>query len=242
MAPNGAVRLLEAGGERAEAELIGAALLELVEAGAPPGDMAVLVRSAEEAPLLAQTLEAYGLPVDRTERLRVRDTRLGAGPAGLRRGGLRRQRGRPAALAAHAGEGRAHETVDGLERRLRRAGVAGAADADRMLEEPSVTEALAALRAAAEEGAEAFLDALEAELDAIWTAPHLRQAAVLDADGLEDARVAGEIRYAAGELRQLAAADAALVGGPADILATLGAVEVRTGGGRRSAASCSPTR
>lgn len=254
--PDGAVRLLEAGGERAEAELIGAALLELVEAGAPPGDMAVLVRSAQEAPLLAQTLEAYGLPVDRADRVRVRDTRLGAGLLAF---GAAAFDGSSADLLRWLrtpGKVAEHETVDALERRLRRAGATTAADAIALLQrdEPGdsgtgnryqndgispqryplaattgLVASLADLRAAAETGAEAILDALQAELDAIWTAPHLRQAAMLDADGLEDARVAAELRFAAAELRQLAAADAALVGGPADILAALGAVEVRTG-------------
>ena len=43
--PNGAVRLLEAGGERAEAELVGAEVLELLRDGMASEDIAVLVRS-----------------------------------------------------------------------------------------------------------------------------------------------------------------------------------------------------
>ncbi len=274
VAPNGAVRLLEAGGERAEAELIGAALLELVEAGAAPADIAVLVRTAEEAPLLAQTLEAYGLPVDRAERPRIRDTRLGAGLLACGRAALGGTAGDLLRWLRTPGKVAAHETVDALERRLRRAGVATAAEAIALLtkdeprsngsghDEPrsdgsvlrnprsavgddrnsrsavappaddlpaAVHASLSALKAAADEGAPAFLDALEAELDGIWTAPHHRQAAVLDAEGLEDARVAAELRYAAKELRELA--DAGLPSTPEEILATLGAVEVRTGGG-----------
>ena len=45
-APNGAVRLLEAGGERAEAELVAAELLELMREGVVPEDIAVLVRES----------------------------------------------------------------------------------------------------------------------------------------------------------------------------------------------------
>jgi ATP-dependent exoDNAse (exonuclease V) beta subunit len=48
---------------------------------------------------------------------------------------------------------------------------------------------------------------------------------VLDADGLADARVAGELRRAARELRELGA----LAGGPHDVLHALGEVEARLG-------------
>ena len=84
--PNGAVRLLEAGGERAEAELIGAALLELVRDGVPRRRTSPCSSArAEQAPLLAQVLEAYGIPVERASAVRARaDTRLGAGRARLR--------------------------------------------------------------------------------------------------------------------------------------------------------------
>jgi ATP-dependent helicase/DNAse subunit B len=47
--PNGAVRLLEAGGERAEAELVAAEVLELLGHGMAPDDIAVLVRGGAEA-------------------------------------------------------------------------------------------------------------------------------------------------------------------------------------------------
>src|SRR3954466_14930886 len=57
--PNGAVRLLEAGGERAEAELVGASVLELLRDGMAPEDIAVLVRGGPAADLFAQVLEGY---------------------------------------------------------------------------------------------------------------------------------------------------------------------------------------
>ena len=55
-APNGAVRLLEAGGERAEAEIVGAEVLELMRDGVAPEEIAVLVRG--NAALSAQVLGA----------------------------------------------------------------------------------------------------------------------------------------------------------------------------------------
>ncbi len=223
--PNGAVRLLEAGGERAEAELIGAALLELVEAGAAPGDIAVLVRTPEQAPLLAQTLSSYGLPVERAERVRLRETRLGAGLLAYGAAALGGTAADLLTWLRTPGKMPAPEAVDAIEQRLRRAGVAGAAEAVSLLEAPAIAADLATARDA--DGAAAFLDVLQAELEAIWTAPYRRQAAVMDADGLADAAVARELRFAARELRQLADSDPGLVGSPQDILAALAAVEIR---------------
>ncbi|MEJ7891943.1 MAG: PD-(D/E)XK nuclease family protein [Solirubrobacteraceae bacterium] len=233
--PNGAVRLLEAGGERAEAELIGATLLQLVEEGAAPGDMAVLVRAGEQAPLLAQVLESYGLPVERAARVPLRETRLGAGLLAYGRAALGGSTADLLTWLRTPGKA-APEVVDALERRLRRAQVATAADAVAMLardESPpgavnaglDLAPQLGELRAAAEEGAGALLDSLEAELDGIWAEPYRREAAVLDADGHTDARVAGELRHAARELRDLGE----LAGDARDVLAALGDVEVRLG-------------
>ncbi|MEA2126304.1 MAG: hypothetical protein QOI80_3086, partial [Solirubrobacteraceae bacterium] len=159
--PNGAIRLLEAGGERAEAELIGAALLELVEEGAAPGDIAVLVRTPEQAPLLAQTLEAYGLPVERAERARLGETRLGAGLLAYGAAALGGTAGDLLTWLRTPGKVAAAETVDALEQRLRRAAVATASDAVRLLDDAGLATALEALAVAAREGVEPFLDALE---------------------------------------------------------------------------------
>jgi RecB family exonuclease len=227
VAPNGAVRLLEAGGERAEAELIGAALLELVEAGAAPGDIAVLVRAGEQAPLLAQTLAAYGLPVERAERARLGETRLGAGLLAYGAAALGGTAAELLTWLRTPGKTPVPEDVDAIEQRLRRAGLATAAEAVGMLGDEALAANLATAGQA--DGPAAFLGALEAELDAIWTAPHRRRAAVLDADGLADAAVAREVRLVARELRQLAEAEPELVGAPRDVLAALAAVQVRLG-------------
>jgi ATP-dependent helicase/DNAse subunit B len=61
--PNGAVRLLEAGGERAEAELVGASVLELLRDGMAAEDIAVLVRGRAATELFAQVFESYGIRV-----------------------------------------------------------------------------------------------------------------------------------------------------------------------------------
>ncbi|HET8953344.1 MAG TPA: hypothetical protein VFN44_22670, partial [Solirubrobacteraceae bacterium] len=78
--PNGAVRLLEAGGERAEAELVAAEVLELMREGVAPDDIAVLVREGGAAvEVLAAGLADYGVPVAPDARVPLARTRLGAG-------------------------------------------------------------------------------------------------------------------------------------------------------------------
>lgn len=77
--PNGAVRLLEAGGERAEAELVGASVLELLRDGLAPEDIAVLVRGRPDSELFAQVFDTYGIPVAHERRTPFGETRLGAG-------------------------------------------------------------------------------------------------------------------------------------------------------------------
>jgi hypothetical protein len=230
--PNGAVRLLEAGGERAEAELVGAAVLELMRQGIEPPDIAVLLRGdAGTTALFAQVLAGYGIPVSHDRRVPLARTRLGAGVlAGAR-----------AALAGGTADdlltwlrtpGRLADPAlaDALEVRVRR-GELRTARAARSAWESHVggppLGTLDALAAAAAEGAEPLLRALEAEADAIWTAPHVRRAEVLAAEDLADARVAADLRAAAAELRGLAALDEDLVGGPHEILDALGAVQVR---------------
>lgn len=230
VSPNGAVRLLEAGGERAEAELVGAALLELVEQGAQPGELAVLLGAPEQAPLLAQVLEAYGLPVERVERPTLARTRLGAGVLAFGRAAL------PDGTAADVltwlrtpGKLGESDRVDALERAVRRTGARSAREAERLWGGP--LPGLDALRGAAARAPSDALDVLLAELEAVWTARHRRRADVLDAESHADARVAAQARKAVGELRSLAAAEPGLVGGLADVLATLADVEVSLGTG-----------
>jgi RecB family exonuclease len=230
--PNGAVRLLEAGGERAEAELVGAEVLELMRLGMAADDIAVLVRGDEgTAALFAQVLGGYGIPVVHDVRVPFARTRLGAGllaaaraagPDGTAADLLRWLR-TPGRLPGPA-------AVDALEARVRRGELHGAAAARAAWAagpDAPPFDALDALAAALAEGPVALLAALEAEADAIWTAPHRRRAAVLAADEVADARAVAALRGAAGELRALADADAALLGDTADVLETLAAVEVR---------------
>src|SRR3954454_23036989 len=227
--PNGAVRLLEAGGERAEAEIVGAEALELMRDGVAPEDIAVLVRGAGGAELFAQVLRAYGIPVGHARRVPLARTRLGAGVLAAARAAL--PGGRAADLLAWMrtpGMPRAPEAADELDARVRRSEVAGAREAAARWA-PDALARLDALAAAAGGGPGALLAALVAEADAIWAAPHVRRADVLAPDERDEARVAAELRAAAGELRGLANADPRLVGGAEDLLEALGAVDVRQG-------------
>ena len=230
--PNGAVRLLEAGGERAEAELVGAEVLELMRQGIEAADIAVLLRGdAGTTALFAQVLAGYGIPVSHDRRQTLGRTRLGAGVLAGARAAL------PDGTAADLltwlrTPGRLADPAlaDALDVRVRRGGVGRARTARAIWEErlggPPLAD-LDALAAAAEAGPEALLTALVAEAEAIWTAPHHRRAHVLAAEDLTDARVAADLRAAAAELSSLAATDAALLGTPAELLDALGAVEVR---------------
>ena len=249
VAPNGAIRLLEAGGERAEAELVGAEVLELMRKGIEPRDIAVLLRGdAATTALVAQVLEGYGIPVTHDHRVPFRRTRLGAGVLAAARAAL------PDGSAADLltwlrTPGRLADPAlaDRLEARIRRRELRTAARARRAWEEELGGEPLTALDALAEAaaaGAAALLEAIEAETQAIWIAPHRRRGEALTGEDRSDARVAADLRSAAGELRQLAAADEALLGTPQDAprgarrRACARAARAPT----RPPASCSPTR
>jgi len=231
-APNGAVRLLEAGGERAEAELVGAAVLELMRQGIEPPDIAVLLRGdAATTALFAQVLAGYGIPVSHDRRVPLARTRLGAGVLAGARAAL------PGGTAADLltwlrTPGRLAETAptDDLEVLVRRGELRDAHAARRAWESrlggPPLVR-LDALAEAAADGPTPLLRALEAEAEATWTAPHFRHADVLSAEDLADARVAADLRAAAAELRGLADADGGLLSGADDVLEALAAVEVR---------------
>src|SRR4051794_38136255 len=145
--PNGAVRLLEAGGERAEAELVAAEVLELMGDDVLPEDIAVLVRDGGE--VLAQVLESYGVPVNSDRRPRLDRTRLGAGVLAAARAALRD--GTAADLLTWLRTpGRLADTdaADALEAWARRAEVKTAAEVRARLADTAPLDALADAAAA----------------------------------------------------------------------------------------------
>jgi RecB family exonuclease len=72
-----AVTLLEAGGERAEAELVASEILELIGAGVPGEEIAVLYRSPAAASLVRRVFEQYGVRVSANAALALGHTTLG---------------------------------------------------------------------------------------------------------------------------------------------------------------------
>ncbi len=76
--PGEAIALLEAGGELAEAELVAAEVLELLRAGVPGEEIAVVYRSPERsAALIERVFRRYGIPVAIERRRAWATTALG---------------------------------------------------------------------------------------------------------------------------------------------------------------------
>ncbi|HET9074553.1 MAG TPA: PD-(D/E)XK nuclease family protein [Solirubrobacteraceae bacterium] len=83
-AAGAAVVLLEAGGERAEAELVAAEVLAALRAGVAPAEIVVLCRSlARSGALLEGALRRYGVPVASARRIPLAHTALGRGVAAV---------------------------------------------------------------------------------------------------------------------------------------------------------------
>src|SRR3954452_14107825 len=75
-----AVRLLAAGGARAEIELVGAEVLELLRSGTRPGDIAVVFRDPRRyAALASHVFDTYAIPHSVARRIPLSHTALGRG-------------------------------------------------------------------------------------------------------------------------------------------------------------------
>jgi ATP-dependent helicase/DNAse subunit B len=211
-----AVTLLEAGGERAEAELVASEILALTRAGVPGEEIAVLYRSPAAAPLVARVLGQYGVRVTGSGQLALVQTTLGGCLlAGARCAWLPDQAGPEDLIAYLRAPGLLDrpETADRLDALARRRALtsAGALRAAAVGErEPSaadLTAALAwldALAAAAEAGA--GLCALARELLA---APYRGRAPALGGDEAVDAAALATVVAAVTELSALTPAPSA---------------------------------
>jgi hypothetical protein len=228
--PGDAVVLLEAGGERAQVELVAAELKRLLDEGVPDEEIAVVVRSPEQGgPLLERVLAEYGVPFSLRRRVPFGRTAAGRALLGL----LRTATGRGTAhdvvawLRSPAVVGR-QGLVDALEAQVRREGLAGAdaaldawAEAGRHL-----PAGLPRVRDAAREGTAPLCAALGAELGralaGAGTGP-------LDAAARAEAAAIAAGRAALEELAALAVAAPDLAPGTTELAATLEAVEVTIG-------------
>jgi ATP-dependent helicase/DNAse subunit B len=220
------IRLLSAGGTRAEAELVAAQVLILLRAGTRPGDIAVVFRDPRRyAAVVAHVFSAYGIPHSVERRLPLGHTALGRGLLALMRcaGG----NGTAADVVAYLrtpGRLRKPEVADRLEAALRRAGVRSAEAALEHFEQAGgwPLDEIQRLR-----GAKDLPRALSEIAAARFAGPYTRAAHVLAGPELADARVYEAIRSALAEVAAVAAAgvrpDLASLH---DMLADL---EVRTG-------------
>ncbi len=223
--PGEAVRLLESGGERAEAELVASEVLALVRNGVLPEEIAVVFRSPREAaPLVRRVFAEYGIPVAVDAPRPLGDTALGRGIVAL--------------LRCAAGDARAddvlawlrtpgllerHELADALEADVRRAGVTSAEAARRLWEEKRWRlDAIDRMSGAADVAKQA-----QVEMESLFAAPRRRMAARLDGEEALDARVLAAAREALKDLAALAAADAELAPSPGELAAALAALDVR---------------
>ena len=229
--PGSAVRLLEGGDERAEAELIAAEIAELVALGCAPRDIAVVIRGPHSVgALLPAVLDARGVPHAAARRERFADSALGGGLLAMLRAGLLggsaadlvRWLRTPGVVAQVA-------FVDRFEAALLRGGIRELVAARALWEQQHwPLDTLDRLAEAAQRPGPALLDRVERELEGLFAAPSRREAALLDP---WQAAVLGAARRTLRDLRELTRADRALAPPPAAIAAALESVVVELAAG-----------
>ncbi len=222
--PGDAVALLEAGGERAEYELVAGEVSALLQQGLPAHEIALVARlGSDSRDLLEEVLCAYGIPHVLARRTRLTDTAAGAGLLGLLRCAL--LGGSLADLLAYLrapGVLSDARRADELEARAR---VVGASSAAAALEHSGRDHlplaAVDRLREAADRGPGPLLSAAVVELERLVTAPGRRRAPRPDAEGISELRALALMRRTAGELRELGRRRAQLVPDAAGLVAML---------------------
>ena len=229
----GAVAFHVAAGQRAEIELVGARVLELLRAGAEPGDIAVVLRRPRDyASLLEQVFGAYGIPFSLDRRMPLGHTGLGRGLLALVR------------CAALPHEASADDLLtwlrmpglldqpglaDRLESKVRRQGAHSAEQARSIWESERWTlDDLDRLRASRSD-TRAFLSQLERQLTRLFSGPYERRAPLLHGPELDDPRVFVTARQALAELRAVVEADPRTRLDPGRVLGVLSELEVRLG-------------
>jgi PD-(D/E)XK nuclease superfamily len=199
--PGPAVGLLEAGGERAEAELVAAEVLKRLRVGVPGEQIVVVCRSLELwAPLLHRVFEQYGIALASRYEIPFAHTALGRGLLGLARCALLGPRAaRPQDLLDFLrapGYLKRPELADELETAVRRGALGSAAQAREQL--GWTLGEIDALAGAADPAAELGRQAL-----ALFAAPHRGAAPTLGRDEELDASALAALLGALEELSQL---------------------------------------
>jgi ATP-dependent helicase/DNAse subunit B len=228
-----AVRLLSAGGERAEVEQVAAEVLSLLRAGVSPGDVAIVFRDPPRyASLVEQVLGAYGVPFTIDRYVPFGHTALGRGLLAL--------------LSCATATGTADDLLaylrtpglldkpriaDRLEADVRREGASTAAAARRLWETsrwklPEIDR----LRKAS--GA-ALVAELHDRLGDLFSRSYRRGAHLFASEELEDPRVLKAGQQALADIHALALADPRLELSHARVRERLERIEVQLGEGAR---------
>lgn len=199
--PGDAVRLLEAGGERAEVELVAAEVLEMLRTGVPTEEIAVVYRSLDgSAALIERVFDEFGIPASIEREIPFAHTALGRGVLAMARCSLLpKEEASAAELVAYLRTpgvlGRI-ELADRLEATVMREALHTAAQAreqsDLRLGE---LDALRAARAPARE--------IERQARRLLALPHRGAAALLDSDEQLDARALAVLVRSLAELEEL---------------------------------------
>jgi RecB family exonuclease len=226
--PGGAVRLLEAGGERAEAELIAAEVLELLRAGVQPGEIVICHRSpARIAGLYRRVFaEAGELALACDYELPLSHTTLGRGVLALARCALLDEPRADDLLDYLRSPGLLErvEIADAVEAALRRQGLRGLGDARAQL--GWELDELDAVRRDPAGG-------LIRQARRLLAAPVRGTAAVLEGRAALDARALSVLERALGELADVGELER-LAG--AELIELLAALAVPAGGADRTGA------
>ncbi|HTX31983.1 MAG TPA: PD-(D/E)XK nuclease family protein [Solirubrobacteraceae bacterium] len=199
--PGGAVELLEAAGEQAEAELVAAQVLELLRQGVAADEIAVVHRSlATAAPAVSQVFTSYGIPTAVDRRVAFAHTSLGRGLLGLARCGLLPESEASAQdlldYLRTPGLLDRIEVIDALELEVRQQGLTTAGQArERLTFDVAEIDALRSARHPAAE--------LARHARRLQAAPRRRQAAVLDESERLDALALKVLLRAVAELDDL---------------------------------------
>ena len=195
-----AIGLLEAGGELAEAELAAAEVLELLRAGVPAEEIAVVYRSPERSgALVGHVFDRYGIPLAINRRMLLARTTLGRALLALARCALLdpAQAGADDLIAYLRARGYL-DVVDRLEAEVRQEGLRTLAQTRARLPRELEPDEIDALRTAPDQAAE-----LVRQAQRLLAAPHRGKAPVFDPDEELDARTVGALTRALAELEEL---------------------------------------
>jgi ATP-dependent helicase/DNAse subunit B len=229
--PGESVQLLEAGGDRAEGELVAAEVLAALRDGVPADEIVVVCRSlARSGALLEAALRRYGVAAASARKLPLAHTALGRAVLATVRGALLEPNQATVTdlltcLRAPGVSPRAAE-VDLLEAALRRAGTVKLSELtgiSRLQVAAPALEAIERLRAARDK-----LPVLAELTRALFVLPHLRSGRVLTGAEELDAGAATAILEALSELEALDAAQRE-PSSPQELIELLEGVEVAGG-------------